>query len=418
VATKRAGILLDALFDAMNLPVAEDATLACSVACYLVEQCKGRVMTPKMLSVLMKFSTEVLSGTASVFTGIDVSEGEGAAGGAIKRNKNANEAEKHLSKSAVVQELVSQVLETLSEVVVVVGKDFAAKFVALWPHFVVLINSNPGNEVRSALLGLVGRTAAELGAAIVPVLPVLKQLCLDSSKLGATLVTHNNAFAIGMIVTTEANPAAAFNLEALKVLEGYLAPKSSTRTDLAIVDNSVASLFRLVVVMKAAFPRRDLLLRMLAWLPLRVDDVEVQTVLNALLKGLEERWDLFEGAEVTAALLAALLRIHGVSGDAKGIAKMTGDQHNKVDTALRGYIARLSPAALGAAVATLGAAETAQFHLVVPAADAGATTGAGASAGATAVAGSSAGVGAAVSAGSSDGASGVSASDVELSLKP
>jgi hypothetical protein len=42
------------------------------------------------------------------------------------------------------------------------------------------------------------QTAAELGAAILPVVPVLKQLCLDSSKVQATLVSHNNAFAVGM----------------------------------------------------------------------------------------------------------------------------------------------------------------------------------------------------------------------------
>jgi hypothetical protein len=52
--------------------------------------------------------------------------------------------------------------ETLSEIVVVVGKGFGAKFIGLWPNFVAFINSNPGNEVRSALLGLVGRVRARV----------------------------------------------------------------------------------------------------------------------------------------------------------------------------------------------------------------------------------------------------------------
>jgi hypothetical protein len=106
-ATKRAGILLDVLYDSMRYPVAgtegvdrvdlvvcccpgaplsvvgmcaprrgpllccavspmpfhisEDATIACGVACYLVEQCKARVLTPVMLDFLMTYCTEVLS---------------------------------------------------------------------------------------------------------------------------------------------------------------------------------------------------------------------------------------------------------------------------------------------------------------------------------------------------------------------
>ncbi len=42
--------------------------------------------------------------------------------------------------------------------------------------------------------------------------------------------------------------------------------------------------------MKDGFPRKDLVLRMLSWLPLRVDDVEVKTVLTCLLTGLQEKW--------------------------------------------------------------------------------------------------------------------------------
>ena len=57
----------------------------------------------------------------------------------------------------VVVVVVVGTSELLSDFILVVGKDFAAKFVSLWPHLLTIIKSNPGDEVRASVCGLIGR---------------------------------------------------------------------------------------------------------------------------------------------------------------------------------------------------------------------------------------------------------------------
>lgn len=49
------------------------------------------------------------------------------------------------------------VADLLSEVIEVMGKDFELQFRRIWALFVDLIAAKPGNELRAAMFGLIGR---------------------------------------------------------------------------------------------------------------------------------------------------------------------------------------------------------------------------------------------------------------------
>lgn len=143
-----------------------------------------------------------------------------------------------------MQSVVVEAINILSDIMLVLGAEFGAKFSSLFPHLALFIRSDPSDDVRSALLGLTGRVrrlceavgvinavltalsvpqAVEgLGAGLKAALPMLKQFCLDSSAATAiTLVAHNNCYAIGAIVQSENDPASPFVAEAVKVQDDF-----------------------------------------------------------------------------------------------------------------------------------------------------------------------------------------------------
>jgi hypothetical protein len=58
------------------------------------------------------------------------------------------------------------VADLLSEIVELMGAEFAPEFSRVWPPFLALIRANPDDELSAAMLGLIGRVSVTSGCGV------------------------------------------------------------------------------------------------------------------------------------------------------------------------------------------------------------------------------------------------------------